>query len=430
MTGHSDGWIGTVSVVVPTHNRPASLLRLLRALAQPGGVLPHEVVIVADGCTPETAQAVAAEPLPYPVRVFEQHPARGPALSRNRGAAETTGDVLLFIDDDIEPFENVVGEHRRHHDGTPRVVIGAPVAPRQPDEGFRDIESWGWWEQQFEHMREPGCRFTYEDLTTGILSVPRELWMSAGGLDETLSVFRCREDFELGLRLLRQRVEFAFTESGGGWHHENRKGARLIDRKEKEGAADVTIARLHPWAFPALRLLAWEATQPGGSIVRRLAFRWPRTSRLITAVAERMLDVLESLRLRGTWRRVMGGMMYIAYWRGAARALGSWEALDVLADQAMRTPLPDRRELRIDLAADLESLRHQLDDHRPDALHLFFEELPLGVIHTAPGREPWRGAHLDSPPRELVDAVMVARALAELRACAPTVPGLSRNMAA
>ena len=407
-----------ISVVIPTHNRPESLLRLLRALGAPAAAHPHEVVVVADGCTPETARAVAAEPLPYPVRVIEQEPARGPALSRNRGASETTGDLLLFIDDDIEPFADIIGEHRRCHQGALCVVIGAPIAPRQAGEGFRETAGWGWWEQQFEHMREPGCRFGYDDVTSGILSLPRHLWNSLGGFDVSLTSFRCREDFELGLRLLRRRALFKFTETGGGWHHENRTGGRLIVRKQNEGAADVAIARLHPWALPALRLLAYEASIPGGTIVRRMAFGWPRTSSFIASVAERLLDVLESLRLRGTWRRVIGGMLYIAYWSGAAKALGESSELDRLAREAAVTPLPDSRQVTIDLAEDLESLRARLDDVRPDLLRLEFQDLPLGEISPSPGREAWRGAHLESPPPELVRAMAIACALGELRSSA------------
>ncbi|MDQ3696889.1 MAG: glycosyltransferase family 2 protein, partial [Gemmatimonadota bacterium] len=225
-------WRGTVSVIVPTHERADSLVRLLRALASEHVAHPDEVLVVADGCGPDTARVVAAEPLPYPVRVLAQQPARGPAVARNLGASEASGDVLLFIDDDIEPFGDIVGEHRRRHDGTPGLVIGAPRAPRQRDAGFRELAGWAWWEQQFERMRAPAYCFGYEDVFTGVLSMPRTLWRSLDGFDTSL---RCREDFELGLRLVRRRVAFAFSEAGGGWHHDNRRGAQLIRRKRDEG---------------------------------------------------------------------------------------------------------------------------------------------------------------------------------------------------
>lgn len=419
---HGSPWGGTVSVIVPTHDRVDSLVRLLRALSSESVTHPHEVIVVADGCTPDTARVVAALDLPYRVRLLEHWPARGAAAARNAGAREATGDILLFIDDDIEPFGDVVGEHRHHHDGTARVVIGAPRAPRRVDTGFRELAAWAWWEQQFERMREPGYRFSYDDVFTGLLSVPRSFWRAVGGFDSSL---QCREDYELGLRLVRRRVDFVFSEAGGGWHHENRSGLRLVRRKHDEGSADVALARVHPWAFPALRL-STGAADPRGDFVRRLAFEWPRAGAWGARLADRLLDVLETLRMRGTWQRVLGGIMFFTYWRGAASALGSWEALIELRDTAIRTRPPDYRELEVDLKDDLELVRSRIDQERPDALHLRCGPLPLGQVPIAVGREPFRGAHLTCGQDQLGRALIAALALAELRAIGAEEPETTR----
>lgn len=405
------GWQGTVTVIVPTHDRAESLVRLLRSLAADGKSAPYEVVVVADGCTDETAHAVGDEVLPFPVRVLEQRPARGPAIARNLGAAEARGDVLLFIDDDIEPFGDVVAEHGRLHDGRPLVVIGAPRAPRPRDAGFRELAGWAWWEQQFERMRRPGHRFGYDDVFTGLLSVPRDFWRSLGGFDVSL---RCREDFELGLRLVRRRASFVFSEAGGGWHHENRSGDRLVRRKRDEGSSDVAIARLHPWACRSLPL--WRRSpDPRADLVRQIAFDWPRLGDLGVKVVERLLNVLEALRMRGTWRRVQGGVMYFAYWRGAAAALAGWSELAALGNAAATTDPPERRVLDFDLAQNWTVLEQRLDESRPDVLSLRFGDLPLGDVLDDPGREPLRGAHLRSPPDALVQALTAARAIGSLR---------------
>ncbi|HUF31546.1 MAG TPA: glycosyltransferase family A protein [Gemmatimonadaceae bacterium] len=404
-------WRGTVTVIVPTHDRPVSLVRLIRVLANDGTTPPCEVLVVADGCTPDTAHAVAAERWPFPVRVLEQQPSRGPAIARNLGAIEARGDVLLFIDDDIEPFGDVVGEHRRLHDGRPLVVIGAPRAPRPRDAGFRELAGWAWWEQQFERMRRPGHRFGYDDVFTGLLSVPRDFWQLLGGFDSSL---RCREDFELGLRLVRRRASFVFSEAGGGWHHENRSGDRLVRRKKDEGAADVAIARLHPWAFRSLPL-SRGSPDPRADFVRRVAFDWPRLGGFGVRIAERLLDVLEALRMRRAWRRMQGGVMYFAYWRGAAAAGGGWAGLEALRVAAATAEPPERRVLDVDLEQDWATLERRLDETRPDVLGLRIGDMHLGHLLDDPGREPLRGAHLRSPTYELVRALTAARAIASLR---------------
>ena len=417
MNGTSPGvWTGAVSVIVPTHDRVASLVRLLRALGRPEASPPAEVVVVADGCTPDTARAVSAEELPFPVRVVEQHPARGPAIARNLGAAEARGDLLLFIDDDIEPFGDVVAEHRALHDGSARVVIGAPRAPRPRRAGLTELAAWAWWEQQFERMRQPGYRFGYDDVFTGLLSVPRELWRTLGGFDASL---RCREDFELGLRLLRRRATLVFSEAGGGWHHENRSGDRLVRRKEDEGAADVALARLHPWAYAALPL-ARGTMDPRADIVRRIAIDWPTLGRLGARIAERLLGVLEALRMRGAWRRVQGGVLYFAYWRSAAAAAGGWSGLAALRERAADAEVPDHRALDLDLADDWAYLAPRVDATRPDVLRLRLGDWSLGEVLADAGREPLRGDHLRHPPDALRRVLTAARAIRELRtACTP-----------
>src|SRR6188472_237804 len=92
-----------VSVVIPTHDRRGPVMRLLRALRRldpvPGG---FEVVIVADGCADGTVEAVRKLDTAFPCAVLEQS-ASGPAAARNLGAAHATGDILLFLDDDVEP---------------------------------------------------------------------------------------------------------------------------------------------------------------------------------------------------------------------------------------------------------------------------------------------------------------------------------------
>src|SRR4029434_3841220 len=91
------------SVVIPTHDRRDAVMRLLRALRRqdpvPGG---FEVVVVADGCADGTVEAVGKVDTGVPCAVIQPLSSR-PAAARNRGAAHATGDILLFLDDDLEP---------------------------------------------------------------------------------------------------------------------------------------------------------------------------------------------------------------------------------------------------------------------------------------------------------------------------------------
>ena len=93
----------SVSVVVPTRDRPRALQRCLHALA----ALDHprerlEVVVVDDGGTADLSEALRAPADGLRVRVLRQAHG-GPAGARNAGADAADGQILAFTDDDCAP---------------------------------------------------------------------------------------------------------------------------------------------------------------------------------------------------------------------------------------------------------------------------------------------------------------------------------------
>jgi glycosyltransferase involved in cell wall biosynthesis len=85
--------------VVPTRNRPDSLLRCLAAL-QAQSYEPLEVIVVDDGS--EDGAEVATVVNAHRARLVRGQ-GRGPAAARNLGVREASGDFLCFTDDDCEP---------------------------------------------------------------------------------------------------------------------------------------------------------------------------------------------------------------------------------------------------------------------------------------------------------------------------------------
>lgn len=90
----------TVTVVVPTRDRPASLRRCLAALARQDA-RELDVVVVDDGSRDRGAVEEALGSLPG-ARLLRT-PGRGPAVARNLGARAAEGEVVCFTDDDCEP---------------------------------------------------------------------------------------------------------------------------------------------------------------------------------------------------------------------------------------------------------------------------------------------------------------------------------------
>src|SRR5262245_47332862 len=207
-----------VSIVIPTRNRRASVERALASLAAQSYPAPaFEVIVVADGCDDGTP-AIPAEGRPFSLRVIDQ-PARGPSAARNAGAAAARGDLLIFMDDDIEPRPGFVAAHvQAHADRDPaRVAIGYLPPQLQGRRDFFAIMLRAWWEAMFGRWRGPGYRFSYSDLLSGNFSLGTTLFTAVGRFDESL---RCHEDYELGFRLIAAGARFTFAPEAAGWHHE------------------------------------------------------------------------------------------------------------------------------------------------------------------------------------------------------------------
>jgi len=91
--------IGSVSVVIPTRNRPASLQRLLRSLAVQQRK-PLEVIVVDASDTPLEREALLEQGRGLSITVM--HCAAHLPSQRNLGIGASRGAYVLLCDDDIE----------------------------------------------------------------------------------------------------------------------------------------------------------------------------------------------------------------------------------------------------------------------------------------------------------------------------------------
>ncbi len=399
-----------LSLIVPTHNRRASVVRLLERVREQvtraGGVdaTRIEVIVVADGCNDDTVdqlqRSIAQREWPFSLGVIEQSPGRGAGIARNAGAARAQGAILVFVDDDIEPFPTMLAAHLEAHAAIPAgeslVLVGAPLPVRPTPATLHDIAAWGWWEQQFEQMSAPGHRFTYDEVFTGILSMPASLFRAVGGFDESLG--DCHEDSELGLRLFRAGARGGFSRAAGGVHHEMRDMHRLLPRKFAEGRADVRIAQRWPELAGYLRI-SWRRA-PSHTLagwVRLNAFRAPRVARVLTRIALPVLSILSRMRLRNQWRLLHGGILTQSYWLGVAAEVESEATLAsrIAASGAGWARWSEGvRWLSIDLAAGIERAEQLIERNRPDALRVRLGDRDVGTIDPLPTAERLRGAHL------------------------------------
>ena len=114
----------SISVIIPTRNRPRAVESCLDALA--AQTLPaesFEVIVVDDGSEPPLTLDPKRWAAKFHLKLLHQ-PNTGPAGARNRGVTEARGEFLAFTDDDSLPtptwLEKLIAALRKH----PGALVG------------------------------------------------------------------------------------------------------------------------------------------------------------------------------------------------------------------------------------------------------------------------------------------------------------------
>lgn len=86
-----------VSVIIPTHNRPALLQEALSSVLNQT-IPPAEIIIIDDASDPPVSLPASLHGVP--LRLLRHEDARGGATAKNTGAQEAQGELIAFLDDD------------------------------------------------------------------------------------------------------------------------------------------------------------------------------------------------------------------------------------------------------------------------------------------------------------------------------------------
>lgn len=386
------------TIVIPTHNRSALLRRMLDALAaQASGTPPFDVVIVADGCVDDTLEMLADYVAPFAFRVLERG-GEGPAIARNAGAAAANADLLIFLDDDVEPTPGFVAAHVvAHEEEDGRVVLGPYPPVPHADRDFFRLKARAWWTDHFASLAQAGHRFSFRDLLTGNLSLSRALWEQAGGLDPQFA--RAREDLELGVRLLKANAHFHFVPDALGWHHEyeTMTTASALRRAMEEGRSDLRMALKHPELdghLKIVRLYRWPSRKE--RLVQRLIMPERGLFDPLLNGAARLLPVLQACRFHAGYNRLFGALQGYWYRRGGAEALREARRAGHPPLQRGGSAHAPPPSLEIDLSLGIEVAEAILSAQRPAAVRLKWGNNDIGLLPYAPAAEAWDGRHLRS----------------------------------
>ncbi len=180
----------TISVVVPATDRPATLPRCTAALER---------------------AAVAAGPVE--IVVVNGPRGLGVCAARNTGAQRATGDVLVFVDSDVEVHADALALVRAAFADDPGLtaVFGSydDAPPGGTVAAFRNLL------HHHVHHRGAGPASTF---WSGLGAIRRDAFLAAGGFDGERFPHPSIEDVDLGARLVADGARIVLDPAVQGTH--------------------------------------------------------------------------------------------------------------------------------------------------------------------------------------------------------------------
>ena len=263
-----------VSIVVPTFRRPGALRATLAALVTAGDALAHrsapdgagatgyELIVVDDAggdaasaaVTAEFAAAAGSAGAPRTVRCLTQA-RRGAATARNTGAARASGELLVFVDDDMIVAPDHLIRHLRAHDlaGPQALVAGRWEFVPGLLEAMA-LTPFGRFRTQLEQRFQAEARgagladglVEMELLSAANLSLGRDLFTRLGGFDAAFPVAGA-EDQDLSLRARAAGCRLVLDTHNLCLHNDHHADLAAYCRRERRSAQTMPflVAR-HP----------------------------------------------------------------------------------------------------------------------------------------------------------------------------------------
>jgi peptidoglycan/xylan/chitin deacetylase (PgdA/CDA1 family)/GT2 family glycosyltransferase len=234
------------SIVIPTHQRRETLLRTVAALDNQVH-RDFEVIVVDDGSTDGTAAALRSLEVGFALTVLEQDN-RGAAQARNAAVARATGEILLFLDDDMEAHPSLLLEHERSHRAGAQLVLGdLPLHAASP-QNVLSCAVGAWAARRGERLAAGRAEIPLADLLTGQMSISRESFERIGRFDVSFT-HEGRyggEDVDFGYRVLKAGCRVVFNPAAISYQYFDVDPADYLRRAYEAGRSEQMLILKHP----------------------------------------------------------------------------------------------------------------------------------------------------------------------------------------
>jgi len=198
-----------LSVIIPAYNSEKTISICLDSIYC-SSYLPEEVIVVDDASSDNTVDIVKK----YPCRLLKNKKNKGQSASRNKGAKISKGNLLLFIDSDIEikkdSIKQAVNSLMKNTD------ICGVVGTYDKYNRYDNLLS------QYKHFYMVFLYLSSEMhinwTDTAFLLIKKKDYLAVGGLDESIKE-SVNEDYKLGIILTQDNRKILLDKQVKIAHH-------------------------------------------------------------------------------------------------------------------------------------------------------------------------------------------------------------------
>jgi glycosyltransferase involved in cell wall biosynthesis len=224
------------SIIIPTFNGASRIGNCLEALLQQTAGQDVEILVVNDGSTDNTVDAVGRY---SGIRLITQSNA-GPAAARNRGALEAKGTLILFTDDDCVPTPEWLAAMKKPFEDPDVVGAKGVYRSRQRSLAARFVQI----EYEDRYRLMEGCN-RIDFIDTYSAGFRRDRFLEVNGYDLSFPV-ACAEDVELSYRMSARGWIMKFAPSAIVYHTHPDTFWRYLKKKYKFAFWRVLAVRKNP----------------------------------------------------------------------------------------------------------------------------------------------------------------------------------------
>ena len=222
----------TFSIIIPTKDRHKLIRGLFDAIKRLDALdrIRPEIIVGDNDSKDQTWQALReqAESFPVPMLLL-QVSSRGKSAVLNEAVRLATGDILIFIDDDVTPDRGWLAAMERFFLTGKYKAAQGKIAIQLSDNEGPEIQKLIERYRTIPQFADPPAGQTLYSLNGANFAVAREAMQLIGGFDERLGpgASGTSEDFDFGRRLARSGTAIGYIPDAIVYHRVDQ--ARLTE---------------------------------------------------------------------------------------------------------------------------------------------------------------------------------------------------------